>query len=226
MKQINLAFLIIMLVSSTKLLSQVAVPDKPFVKLKTGQIITGNSITFDEKIFGADKITLDGTTYKSIELDFFGNGQSIYGRMTNEFTPHFHQKNNLYFFKTYRTHVSGSGSSATYTQHVYYSYSNGIDQTKAIRATNLLNDIKDNEEVINMLKKAIRHRNASRIFLGVTVVSGAILLASVQNGEKKPIIGPISLGIGVISFITSLSQSHKKNKFTRRAIENYAGIKF
>ena len=60
-----------LLLANSKTFSQSITVSFPFIKLKPGQLITGTKLSFDEKIFGASTVTLDGKEFKSRQISIF-----------------------------------------------------------------------------------------------------------------------------------------------------------
>ncbi|HLP11710.1 MAG TPA: hypothetical protein VK177_07215 [Flavobacteriales bacterium] len=212
----------------------IEMPAFPFVKLKTGQVITGNDMTFDSRVFGPSTVTIDGKLFKTRELSFIGDksGQ-LHGRVgLDGMHPSVHNNRNIYTYKVVKTHYTPNnnygvgpryGGGGYYSTSINYYYSVGVVQMKRLLITNLVDDLKDDVVAMGDIYRGLKFRRVSQIaFLASTACLGYTFFSISNTGRLDQVPVYCALGGYVVSFGFYVA----KWRMAQRAYSKYTGYMF
>lgn len=214
--------------------AQNEVPDQPFVKLKNGELHKGSLLQVNRKWLKESTVDLDSSSFKLKEVTFYkGNENVLYGSIGSNFRASIYNKNNMNIYKVLSEGMSPSSSynpgapatgsnfkAGTSTTNVKFYFNRGLDKIKKVNATNLLNEMKDNEEANSLIILANKQKKNAIIALGIfagSIISYPIVVFAAP-GIGTQFIGAISVG----GLITSLVLNNQKWKTTYKALKIYS----
>jgi hypothetical protein len=217
----------------------VEIPSFPFIKLKTGQLITGKNLQFDDRVFGASTVNLDGKTVKTRELAFFGDNQNqVFGRVGMDgIHQSVYNNRNIYMYKIVKTNYSPGygyggyggfgyprygGYGGSYSQSVYYYYSVGVTAMKRLYVTNLVMDLKDDMVAMGYVYRGLKYRRISQGFFLASSASLAYALYNASNVRTFKGCFGAALGGYLVSFGFYAAKYH----MAKQAMNKYCGYNF
>ncbi|MFI5203244.1 MAG: hypothetical protein ACHQF2_02020 [Flavobacteriales bacterium] len=156
-------------------------PKQPFVKLKFGEPILGNSVIANQSIFKIKSVTINDTTYDESMVMFFRNSQGqLHGSVNGRLRTCVHEEKLIIFmiqgsYNSYRAPAPGGFGMTTRTTRSKnrFFYSPGLVPVKRVTVNNLLMDVRDDMVAFKYITQAKKLRAASFISYGVAL--GAVI---------------------------------------------------
>lgn len=182
-----------------------SVKTEPYVRLKTGEKYVGKSIDRSSGFLVKDRITLDDTTFKTRDVDFFSTGSDVYANVGGrEFALQVGAgKIGLFKYETLVTSYDRDSHSAkTHRRIIYYIQKQPDAPLMGLTYKNLKPLVMPNTPEYAMLAKFEKTRKIQRIigYSSLGLLVGCIPVA-LSDGKKGSAAGKISSAMAITAVV-------------------------
>lgn len=232
----NIKFLFFLIISSVSF-AQTDSLDKPFVKLKTGQMLYGKNVEYQNKVMNK-KVILDGKEFPASTVMFYNTGENaLFGNTSNVpimFNKSYFYSKGAHFFvlgggTTFTeggyTNQAGDRMGGTKTSSAKLYFTHNLGKIKKVSATSLKHLFKTDSVANNLIQKANVAKSVSNIsLLAATGLLGLSIATSFSGNrlDRGTESGITILGSGCI--IAGIIANTVKNRKTRAAVTKYYGL--
>lgn len=227
MSNLRILFFVLVLAQHIKLSAQDSIPSGPFVKLFSGEIITGKDINVTGTQQKPRKINLDGKLYDEKKVMYYKDWQLTLFTNVNRFANSFYDTNNFYFYS-----VMGNSSVLTpegeYQSRKHYGnqyFSIGLEMPYKLSPKNFLKFVPIDSPGYSSLLKA---RKMDK-YLAISIIScfgGISLFGSIPltmdsthpNAYLIRRLGAVTCVIGALSTVVTFKL---KGKFFYKGLKEF-----